>query len=67
MFSSGLLFGLLMEFAAEAGLCHGDCSVLSAPVRGVAHQPYQSSNFVVVALGGGYLLINVKDGVGVCG
>lgn len=43
----------------EAGQCCGERSAFSAPVRGVVHQPYQSSNFIVVALGEGYWLIHV--------
>lgn len=41
--------------------------MLSAPVRGVVHQPYQRSNFIVVALGGGHWLICVhREGWGGC-
>lgn len=41
--------------------------MLSAPVRGVVHQSYQRSNFIVVALGGGYWLICVhREGWGGC-
>ena len=36
----------------EAGQCRGDCSEFSALVRREIHQPHQSNNFIVVALGG---------------
>lgn len=51
----------------EAGQRRGDCSAFPAAVRGVVHQPYQSSNFLVVALGGGHWLIHVHgEGWGGC-
>lgn len=52
-------FWLVGGVWTEAGQCYGERSAFSAPVRGVVHQPYQSSNFIVVALGGGYWLIHV--------
>lgn len=39
------------EVWTEAGQCRGDCSAFSAPVRGIEHEPYQSSNFIVVPPG----------------